>query len=66
MFLSAKNEKNIRLLSVIWNVLQLIIERESGQIAVPEVAASNGIKIAVIGSGPSGLVVCRRYGEKRL
>lgn len=30
-------------------------ERESGKIAVPEVAASNGIKIAVIGSGPSGL-----------
>lgn len=30
-------------------------ERESGQVAVPEVAAPNGIKIAVIGSGPSGL-----------
>lgn len=30
-------------------------ERESGKIAVPEVAAFNGIKIAVIGSGPSGL-----------
>lgn len=30
-------------------------ERESGQIAVPEVAAPNGIRIAVIGSGPSGL-----------
>lgn len=30
-------------------------ERESGNIAVPEVAASNGIKVAVIGSGPSGL-----------
>lgn len=30
-------------------------ERESGKIAIPEVAASNGIKIAVIGSGPSGL-----------
>lgn len=30
-------------------------ERESGQIAIPEVAAPNGIKIAVIGSGPSGL-----------
>ncbi len=30
-------------------------ERESGQIAVPEVAAPNGIKIAVIDSGPSGL-----------
>ncbi len=30
-------------------------ERESGQIAIPEVEAPNGIKIAVIGSGPSGL-----------
>lgn len=30
-------------------------ERESGKITVPEVAAPNGIKIAVIGSGPSGL-----------
>ncbi len=30
-------------------------ERESGQISVPEVAAPNGIKIAVIGSGPAGL-----------
>ncbi|MBI9062928.1 MAG: NADPH-dependent glutamate synthase [Marinilabiliaceae bacterium] len=30
-------------------------ERESGQISVPETAASNGIKIAVIGSGPAGL-----------
>jgi glutamate synthase (NADPH/NADH) small chain len=30
-------------------------ERESGQIAVPEKAPANGIKIAVIGSGPAGL-----------
>lgn len=30
-------------------------ERESGQIAIPEVASPNGIKVAVIGSGPSGL-----------
>lgn len=30
-------------------------ERESGKIAVPECAESNGIKVAVIGSGPSGL-----------
>ncbi len=30
-------------------------ERESGQISVPEVAAPNGIKIAVVGSGPAGL-----------
>lgn len=30
-------------------------ERESGQITIPEVSAPNGIKIAVVGSGPSGL-----------
>ncbi|MCD7938104.1 MAG: NADPH-dependent glutamate synthase [Tannerellaceae bacterium] len=30
-------------------------ERESGQISVPEVAENNGIKIAVVGSGPAGL-----------
>ena len=30
-------------------------ERESGNISIPEVAASNGIKIAVVGSGPAGL-----------
>ncbi len=30
-------------------------ERESGQISVPEIAEKNGIKVAVIGSGPSGL-----------
>ena len=30
-------------------------ERESGQMALPEVAAPNGKKIAVVGSGPSGL-----------
>ncbi|HHT22175.1 MAG TPA: NADPH-dependent glutamate synthase [Bacteroidales bacterium] len=30
-------------------------ERESGQISVPEVAPPNGIKIAVVGSGPAGL-----------
>lgn len=30
-------------------------ERESGQISVPEIAENNGIKIAVIGSGPAGL-----------
>lgn len=30
-------------------------ERESGQISVPEIAEKNGIKIAVIGSGPAGL-----------
>ncbi|MGP1417526.1 MAG: bifunctional dihydroorotate dehydrogenase B NAD binding subunit/NADPH-dependent glutamate synthase [Prevotella fusca] len=30
-------------------------ERESGHMALPDVAPSNGIKIAVIGSGPAGL-----------
>lgn len=30
-------------------------ERESGQISLPEVAQPNGMKVAVIGSGPSGL-----------
>ena len=30
-------------------------ERESGNMSVPETAPSNGIKIAVVGSGPSGL-----------
>ena len=30
-------------------------ERESGNIAIPETAESNGIKVAVIGSGPAGL-----------
>jgi len=30
-------------------------ERESGQISIPETAPENGIKIAVVGSGPAGL-----------
>lgn len=30
-------------------------ERESGKMSVPECAPSNGIKVAVIGSGPAGL-----------
>lgn len=30
-------------------------ERESGQISVPEISEKNGIKVAVVGSGPSGL-----------
>ncbi len=30
-------------------------ERESGNIAVPDMAPKNGIKVAVVGSGPSGL-----------
>lgn len=32
-------------------------ERESGKVSVPHVAEKNGIKVAVIGSGPSGLAV---------
>ena len=30
-------------------------ERESGNIAIPDMAPMNGIKVAVVGSGPSGL-----------
>ncbi len=30
-------------------------ERESGHISIPEIAQKNGIKIAVVGSGPGGL-----------
>ena len=30
-------------------------ERESGNISLPEMAPSNGIKVAVVGSGPAGL-----------
>lgn len=30
-------------------------ERESGQISVPEIKNKNGIKVAVVGSGPAGL-----------
>ena len=30
-------------------------ERESGQASTPEVAPANGIKVAVVGSGPAGL-----------
>ena len=30
-------------------------ERESGNMSVPEIAAKNGFKIAVVGSGPAGL-----------
>ncbi len=32
-------------------------ERNSGKISIPEVAKSNGYKVAVIGSGPAGLSV---------
>ena len=40
-------------------------ERESGEMAVPEVAAPNNIKLAVVGSGPAGLAVAgdlAKYG----
>jgi len=40
-------------------------ERETGKISVPEVAPSNGIKVAVVGSGPAGLAVAgdlAKYG----
>ena len=30
-------------------------ERQSGNISLPEIASANGIKIAVVGSGPAGL-----------
>ncbi len=30
-------------------------ERESGKMTLPEVAPSNGIKVAIVGSGPAGL-----------
>ncbi|MDD7318903.1 MAG: bifunctional dihydroorotate dehydrogenase B NAD binding subunit/NADPH-dependent glutamate synthase [Prevotella sp.] len=30
-------------------------ERESGNISMPEIAPNNGIKVAVVGSGPAGL-----------
>lgn len=30
-------------------------ERQSGNISLPEIAPANGIKVAVVGSGPSGL-----------
>ena len=32
-------------------------ERKSGNMFIPEVAPANGIKVAVVGSGPSGLAV---------
>lgn len=30
-------------------------ERESGQVSLSEIGKSNGIKVAVVGSGPAGL-----------
>ena len=41
-------------------------ERESGNMSVPELAPSNGIKVAVVGSGPAGLSLRRRHGQARL
>jgi len=42
-------------------------ERNSGSISVPEVGVSNGIKVAVIGSGPAGLAAAAylaKFGYK--
>jgi len=39
-------------------------ERESGQISVPEVTEKNGIKVAVIGSGPCGLAFAGDMAKK--
>ena len=42
-------------------------ERESGKISVPEVGAPNGVKVAVVGSGPAGLAAAgdlAKYGYK--
>ncbi len=41
-------------------------ERSTGKISIPEVKPSTGKKVAVVGSGPAGLVVaadCRREGH---
>ena len=40
-------------------------ERQSGEISVPEVAPANGMKVAVVGSGPAGLAAAgdlAKYG----
>lgn len=42
-------------------------ERESGEVKIPEVKAATGKKVAVVGSGPAGLVVAadvRREGHE--
>ncbi len=39
-------------------------ERESGRISVPEVARPNGIKVAVVGSGPGGLTVAGELAKQ--
>lgn len=38
-------------------------ERESGMMSVPECAPANGIKVAVIGSGPAGLSFAGDHGQ---
>ncbi len=43
------------------------LERESGKITPPSVAPATGKKVAIVGSGPAGLVVagdCRRAGHE--
>ena len=39
-------------------------ERESGNIALPDLAPKNGIKVAVVGSGPSGLSLAGDMAKK--
>lgn len=39
-------------------------ERESGQMSVPAVAQSNGIKVGVIGSGPAGLTFAGEMAKR--
>ena len=42
-------------------------ERENGKVALPEVAAKSGKKVAIIGAGPAGLTVaadCARAGHE--
>lgn len=39
-------------------------ERESGNIALPDLAPKNGIKVAVVGSGPSGLSFASDMAKK--
>mgnify|MGYP002671989489 FL=1 len=39
-------------------------ERESGQISIPELAPANGIKVAVVGSGPAGLSFAGNMAKK--
>ena len=39
-------------------------ERESGNISIPQLAPANGIKIAVVGSGPAGLSFAGNMAKK--